>query len=62
MKLFENIREALKLAKKIKEVKKYLNDTHLTKDVKDDLIVIKEAFKRIENKIPAAKGLFDLIF
>lgn len=62
MKLFENIREALKIAKKIKEVKKFLKNTHLTDDIKNDLLIIKEAFNRLGNKIPAIKDLFELIF
>ena len=62
MKLFENIREALKIAKKIKEIKKYLKSTHLTDDIKNDLLIIKEAFNRLGSKIPAIKDLFELIF
>lgn len=62
MKLFENLRDAFKLAKKIKEVKKFLKNTHLTDDIKNDLLIIKEAFKRLSDKIPAIKDLFELIF
>jgi len=62
MALFSNIRDALKIAKKIKEIKNYLKNTHLTEDIKNDLLVIKEAFNRLGHKIPAIKDLFELIF
>ena len=62
MKLFENIRDALKIAKKIREVKKYLNETHLTKDVKDDITIMKEAGKRLAVKIPAFGYIFSILF
>ena len=62
MKLFENIREALKIAKKIKEIKKFLKENHLTDDIKNDILIIKEGVKRLGTKIPAIKDLFDLIF
>ena len=62
MKLFENLRDAFKLAKKIKEIKKFLNENHLTKDIKDDITLIKEALKRLSSKIPALRELMELIF
>ena len=62
MKLFENFRDALKIAKKIREVKKYLNETHLTKDVKDDITIMKEAGKRLAAKIPAFEYIFSILF
>ena len=62
MKLFENVRDALKIAKKIKEIKKFLKENHLTDDIKNDISIIKEGVKRLGAKIPAIKDLFDLIF
>lgn len=62
MKLFENFRDALKIAKKIKEIKKYLKETKLTDDIKNDILIIKEGVKRLGSKIPAIKDLFELIF
>ena len=62
MKLFANIRDAIKIAKKIKEIKKYLNETKLTDDIKNDILIIKEGVKRLGSKIPAIKELFDMIF
>lgn len=62
MKLFENLRDAFKLAKKIKEIKKFLKENHLTDDIKNDILIIKEGVKRLGAKIPAIKDLFELIF
>lgn len=62
MKLFEDLKKAFKIAKKIKEIKRYLETTHLTKDIKDDLTIIKEAFNRLGAKIPAVKELLEIIF
>lgn len=62
MKLFSNIRDALKIAKKIKEIKKFLNDNKLTDNIKNDILIIKEGVKRLGAKIPAIKELFELIF
>lgn len=62
MALFSNIRDAFKLAKKIKEIKKFLKENHLTDDIKNDILIIKEGVKRLGAKIPAIKDLFELIF
>ena len=62
MKIFENLVDALKIVKKIKEIKKFLKDTKLTDDIKNDILIIKEGIKRLGSKIPAIKELFDLIF
>ena len=62
MEILSDIKNALKIAKKIKEIKKYLNETHLTKDIKDDLLIMKEAAKRLGAKIPALEYIFNLIF
>ena len=50
MEILSDIKNALKIAKKIKEIKKYLKETHLTKDIKDDLLIMKEAAKRLGAK------------
>lgn len=62
MKLFENFRDTFKIAKKIKEIKKFLKETKLTDDIKNDILIIKEGVKRLATKIPAIKDLFELIF
>lgn len=62
MEILSDIKNALKIAKKIKEIKKYLKETHLTKDIKDDLLIMKEAAKRLGAKIPALEYIFNLIF
>ena len=62
MSIFSNLKDAFRLAKKIKEIKKYLAENHLTKDIKDDITIIKEALKRLGAKIPALRELLELIF
>lgn len=62
MKLIKEIKRTLKIVKKINEVKRYLAMTHLSNDIKNDIAIIKEAAKRLGNKIAAVKDLVDMIF
>ena len=62
MNIFKKIKLANKLLKIHQEVTSYLDKTHLTDDIKHDIEIIKEAVKRLANKIPAIKELLDLIF
>lgn len=62
MNIFKKLKLANKLIKTYAAVKSYLESTHLTKDVKEDITLIKEALKRLAAKIPAIKDLLELIF
>lgn len=62
MNIFKKLKLANKLIKTYAAVKSYLESTHLTKDVKDDITLIKEALKRLAGKIPAIRDLLELIF
>lgn len=62
MQIFSEIKKGLKIVKKIKEIKKYLEKTHLTNDIKNDINIIKEAAKRLADKIPAIKDLLEILF
>ena len=62
MNIFKKLSLASKLIKTYQEVKQFLDTTHLTDDIKNDITVIKEALNRLAAKIPAIKTLIDIIF
>lgn len=62
MNIFKKIKLANKLIKIYSEVISYLNKTHLTDDIKQDIEILKDTLKRLSNKIPAIKELLDIIF
>ena len=61
MNIFKKIALANKILKAVEAVKKYNEANHLTDDTKTDINIIKEAADRIVNRIPAYRGLIELI-
>lgn len=61
MNIFKKIAFANKILKAIDAVKRYNAINHLTDDTKADLMIIKNAVERISNRIPAFRGLIELI-
>ena len=61
MSIFSDIKEGLKIVKAIKEVKEFLNSTHLTKEIKKDLETIKNAFDRLQEKVKVFSTIAEII-
>ena len=62
MAFFSEIKKALKIAKKIKEIKNYFDKNVIDKQLQDDIAEIKKIFERMGNRIEVFKGLWELIF
>ena len=61
MNIFKKISLANKLLKAVEAVKTYNAVNHLTDDTKNDIATIKNAVERIANRIPAYRGLVELL-
>ncbi len=61
MSIFSDLKEGLKIVKAIKEVKDFLNGTHITQEVKEDITIIKEAFDRLGKNIVAFAKIGEII-
>lgn len=62
MNIFKKITFARKILKIHSEVVQFLDNTHLTQDIKNDIDIIKQALIRLSNKIPCIKELIEIIF
>ena len=57
MNIFQKIKFVNKLSKKIKEVKKYLDSTHIDDELKEILTELKSDIQKLTDKIPETKEL-----
>ena len=62
MNIFKKVKLANKLIKIYTEVTLYLNKTHLTDDVRNNIEAIKNALNGLAKDIPAIKELIEIIF
>ncbi len=62
MNLFKKVMFGKKLIDTYIEIRNFLDTTHLTKEVKDDILIIKEALKRLGSKFSVFQKLLDIIF
>ena len=62
MNIFKKIKLANKLINIYAEVKKHLEDTHLSENIKKNVLIIKEALENLSKEIPAVKELIEIIF
>ena len=59
MNIFQKIKLINKITKKVKLVKKYLNQTHLDDELKEIINSLKSDIQRLIEKVPEAKGLIE---
>ena len=62
MNIFKKIKLANKLINIYSEVKKHLENTHLTENIKINVEAIREALKNLAKEIPAVQELIEIIF
>lgn len=62
MSFFSEIKKALKIAKKINEIKKYFDKNAISKELQDDIATLKDVLDRMGKRVEAFKGLWELIF
>lgn len=62
MSIFSEIKKALKIAKKINEIKKYFDKNAISKELHDDIAALKNILDRMGQKVEVFKDLWELIF
>ena len=62
MNIFKKIKLANKLINIYSEVKKHLDNTHLTENIKINVEAIREALNNLAKEIPAVQELIEIIF
>lgn len=60
MSIISEIKKALKIAKKIKEIKQFLDKNAIKKDLQDDITAIKGILDRMANRYTVFKGIWEL--
>ena len=61
MNLIKKIKLANKISKAIKEIKKFLNETHLDSEIKEGIELIKAGVNKILNKAPQLSVPYNII-
>ena len=62
MAFFSELKKALKIAKKIKEIKNYFDKNAISKELQEDIAALKDVLERMGKKVEVFKGLWELIF
>lgn len=62
MSIFSEFKKALKIAKKINEIKKYFDKNAISKELHEDIAALKDILERMAKKVDVFKDLWELIF
>ena len=62
MSIFSEFKKALKIAKKINEIKKYFDKNAITKELQEDIAALKDILERMAKRVDVFKDLWELIF
>lgn len=60
MSIISEFKKALKIAKKIKEIKQFLDKNAIKKDLQEDITAIKGILDRMANRYTVFKGIWEL--